>query len=198
LPAPRNPKHHASPPSKLAPCRSGSWAWPAHSVSSARLVSLGARPTSARCRTDGPVHTSAITAWWFATVSTGWVKNGYARRAILPGHYRGSAASNNLAGNTHHCDRYIREKGLVGDGVTDRTAINPGSLISGIALITWLPGRKRLFRDGARPPDGVSRCGSPAHLRRFLLWCGTPAIGATKARPSRSPAPGAPPSCRWD
>jgi hypothetical protein len=37
--------------------------WPAHSVSSARPVSSGACPTSARRGTDGPVHTSAITAW---------------------------------------------------------------------------------------------------------------------------------------
>jgi hypothetical protein len=31
-----------------------------------------------------------------------------------------------------------------GDGITNGTAINAGNLTSGIALITWLPGRKLL------------------------------------------------------
>jgi hypothetical protein len=79
------PKHHASPPSKLAPCRSGSWGRSVHSVSSARLVSSGARPTSAPRGTDGPVHTSAITAWSNVMDSIAWLKNGYAQRAILRG-----------------------------------------------------------------------------------------------------------------
>jgi hypothetical protein len=85
LPAPRNQKHHASPPSKREPSPSGSWAWPVHSVSSARLVFLGVCLTSARRGTDGPVRTFAITAWSSVTVSFAWRPSGYARRAILPG-----------------------------------------------------------------------------------------------------------------
>jgi hypothetical protein len=39
--------------------------------------------------------------------------------------------------------------------ITNGTAINAGNLTSGIALITWLPGRKLLPWHGTRPNDGV-------------------------------------------
>jgi hypothetical protein len=58
-------------------------------------------------------------------------------------YHRGSAASNDLAGNPIIAIG-IPRKGFGGDGVTDRTAINLGNLTGGIALMTWLPGRKRL------------------------------------------------------
>jgi len=59
--------------------------------------------------------------------------------------------------------------------VSDRTAIDPGNLTGGIARMTWLPGRKRLSRQGARPPDGVSgvtgqRTWEPLPLGPMIAW----------------------------
>jgi hypothetical protein len=77
--------------------------------------------------------------------------------------------TNYQAGNGIHCDGIPTETSLVATG-SDWTTINPGNLTSGIARMTWLPGRKRLPRQRARPHDGVSRGGSPTHLWRFFLW----------------------------